>query len=165
MSLTPSHSCPPETLCKPSWSHSVANCILCSYLLLCQDVSPSLVKGQALRTMLVIIIIIFFFTEPSLRYSSWLSFPMARGISVPCYCFSVAQSCPTLCDPMDYSMPGFPVLPCLLKFAQTHVHWVGDAHQPSHSLSPLLFLPSIFPSIRERFFSGESALCIRWLNY
>ena len=40
---------------------------------------------------------------------------------------SVAQLCPTLCDPMDCSMPGFPVLHHLPEFAQTHVHWVGDA--------------------------------------
>ena len=55
-------------------------------------------------------------------------------------CCSVAQSCPTLCDPMDCSTPGFPVLHHLLEFAQTHVHWVGDAIWPSH---PLL-LPSPF---------------------
>ena len=41
----------------------------------------------------------------------------------------------TLCDPMDYSTPGFPVLHHLLEFAQTHVHRVGDAIQPSHPLS------------------------------
>ena len=57
-------------------------------------------------------------------------------------CFSVAQSCPTLCDPMDCSTPGFPVLHHLLELAQTHVHWVSDAIQPSHPLlptSPLAF--------------------------
>ena len=48
---------------------------------------------------------------------------------------SVAQSCPTVCDPMDCSTPGFPVHQQLLKLAQTHVHWVGDAIQPSHPLS------------------------------
>ena len=48
---------------------------------------------------------------------------------------SVAQSCPTLCDPMDCSMPGLPVHYQLLEFTQTHVHWVGDAIQPSHPLS------------------------------
>ena len=48
---------------------------------------------------------------------------------------SVPQSCPTLCDPMDCSMPGFPVRHQLLEFTQTHVHWVGDAIQPSHPLS------------------------------
>ena len=48
---------------------------------------------------------------------------------------SVAQSCPTLCDPMDFSTPGLPVHHQLLEFTQTHVHWVGDAIQPSHPLS------------------------------
>ena len=48
---------------------------------------------------------------------------------------SVAQSCPTLCDPMDYSTPGFPVHHQLPELTQTHVHQVGDAIQPSHSLS------------------------------
>ena len=65
------------------------------------------------------------------------------------YCCSIAKSCPTLCDPMYCSMPGFPVLYYLPKFVQTHVHWVSDAIQPSHLLSsrPLL-PPSVFPSIR-----------------
>ena len=43
--------------------------------------------------------------------------------------------CPTLCDPMDCSTPGLPVHQQLLEFPQTHVHWVGDAIQPSHPLS------------------------------
>ena len=47
---------------------------------------------------------------------------------------SVAQSCPTLCDPMDCSTPGFPVHHQLPEFTQTHVHWVSDAIQPSHPL-------------------------------
>ena len=47
------------------------------------------------------------------------------------YCCSVTQSCPTLCDPMDCSTLGFPVLYRLTKLAQTHVHWIGDAIQPS----------------------------------
>ena len=47
---------------------------------------------------------------------------------------SVPQSCPTLCDPMDCSTPGFPVYYQLPELAQTHVHWVGDAIQPSHPL-------------------------------
>ena len=49
--------------------------------------------------------------------------------------FSSAQSCPTLCDPMDCSMPGFPAHHQLSEFTQTYVHWVGDAIQPSHPLS------------------------------
>ena len=48
---------------------------------------------------------------------------------------SVAQSCLTLCDPMDCSTPGLPVHHQLPVFTQTHVHWVGDAIQPSHPLS------------------------------
>ena len=47
---------------------------------------------------------------------------------------SVAQSCPTLCDPMDGSTPGLPVHHQLPEFTQTHVHWVSDAIQPSHLL-------------------------------
>ena len=52
---------------------------------------------------------------------------------------SVTQSCPTLCDPMNCSMPDLPVHHQLSESTQTHVHWVGDAIQPSHpllSLSP-----------------------------
>ena len=48
---------------------------------------------------------------------------------------SVAQSCPTLCNPMNHSRPGLPVHHQLPEFTQTHVHWVGDAIQPSHPLS------------------------------
>ena len=48
---------------------------------------------------------------------------------------SVAQSCPTLCNPVNRSTPGLPVHHQLLEFTQTHVHWVGDAIQPSHPLS------------------------------
>ena len=48
---------------------------------------------------------------------------------------SVAQSCPTLCDPLNHSTPGLPVHHQLPEFTQTHVHHVGDAIQPSHPLS------------------------------
>ena len=57
-------------------------------------------------------------------------------------CCSVAKLCPTVCDPMNCSTPGFSVLHYLPEFAQTHVHWVGDAIQPFHPLSshsPLAF--------------------------
>ena len=53
----------------------------------------------------------------------------------PNYCYSVAKLCPTLCDPMDSSRPSFPVHHHLPELAETHVHWVGDAIQPSHPLS------------------------------
>ena len=48
---------------------------------------------------------------------------------------SVAQSCPTLCDPVNRSTPGVPVHHQLPEFTQIHIHWVGDAIQPSHPLS------------------------------
>ena len=54
----------------------------------------------------------------------------------PCCCRSVTKSYLTLCDPMDCSTPGFPVLHYLPEFVQIHVHWVGDATQPSHPLLP-----------------------------
>ena len=76
---------------------------------------------------------------------------------------SAARLCPTLWDPMDCSTPGFPVHHQLLDLAQTHVHCVGDANQPSHSLLPLLLPPSIFHIIRV--FSNESALRISWPKY
>ena len=76
---------------------------------------------------------------------------------------SVSQSFLTFCDPMDCSMPSFPVHHQLLELAQTHVHWVGNSIQPSHLCHPLLLLPSIFPSIRV--FSNESVLHIKWPNY
>ena len=76
---------------------------------------------------------------------------------------SVAQSCSTLCDPMDCSTPSFPVHHQLLELAQTHVHWVGDAIQHLILCRPLLLLPSIFPSIG--IFSNESVLHIRWPKY
>ena len=63
---------------------------------------------------------------------------------------SVAQSCPTLCDPMNRSTPGLPVHHQLLEFTQTQVHWVGDAIQPSHPLaspSP----PALNPSQHQSF--------------
>ena len=71
---------------------------------------------------------------------------------------SVAQSCPTLCDPMNLSTPGLPVHHQLPEFTQTHVHWVSDAIQPPH---PLLS-PSP-PSIRV--FSNELTPHMRWLKY
>ena len=78
-------------------------------------------------------------------------------------CCSVAKSCLTLCDPMDCSTSGFPVLHQLPELAQTHVHWVGDAIQPSYPVLPPSPLPSIFSCIRV--FSNESALHIRWPKY
>ena len=76
---------------------------------------------------------------------------------------SVAQSWTTLGNPMDGSMSGFPVHHQHSELAQTHVHWVSDAIQPSHPLSSPSLLPSIFPSIRV--FSKEAILHNRWPKY
>ena len=72
---------------------------------------------------------------------------------------SVAQSCPTLCDPVNRSTLGLPVHHQLPEFTQTHVHRVSDAIQPSHPLSS----PS--PPAPIWVFSNESALPMRWPNY
>ena len=76
---------------------------------------------------------------------------------------SVAQLCPTLCNPIHCSMQGLPVLHQLPEFTQTHVHRVSDAIHHLILCRPLLLLPSIFPSIRV--FSNESALHMRWPKY
>ena len=60
---------------------------------------------------------------------------MGLLLNLACCC-SVSKSCLTLWDPMYCSRPGFPVLHYLLEFAQTHIHWVDDAIQPFHPLSP-----------------------------
>ena len=79
------------------------------------------------------------------------------------WCCSATQSCPALCNSMNCSTPGFPVLLYLPEFAQTHVYWVNDAIQPSHPLSYPSPLAFIFPSVSV--FFNESTLCIRWPKY
>ena len=66
--------------------------------------------------------------------SSWV-LKGYRGLGKKCQFSSVTQSCPILCNPMDSSIPGFPVHHQLTELAQTYVHWVGDANQPSNLLS------------------------------
>ena len=88
----------------------------------------------------------------------------ALSIQLRLYQFSsVAQPCPTLCDPMNCSTPGLPVHHQLLESTQTHVH---ESVMPSSHLilcRPLLLLPPIPPSIKV--FSNESALHMRWPKY
>ena len=90
---------------------------------------------------------------------TWFSYGVQ--FLIDCCCCSVSKSCPTLCNPMDCSTPGISVQHQFPETEQTHVHWVGDAIQPSHPLSspsPPAF--SIFPSIRV--FFSESSFRIRW---
>ena len=70
---------------------------------------------------------------------------------------SVAQSCPTLCYPMNCSTPGLPVHHQLPEFTQTHVHWVSDAIQPSHPLSSLS-PPAPNPSQHQSLFQWVNSL-------
>ena len=93
----------------------------------------------------------------------WILILMNQFISCELLSSELAQLCPTLCDPMDGSMPGLPVHHQLPEFIQTHVHWVGDAIQLSQPLLSPSPPASIFPSIRV--FSNESALHIRWPKY
>ena len=76
---------------------------------------------------------------------------------------SVAQSCLTLCNPMDCSTPGLPVHHQLPEFTQTHTHWVGNAIQPLHPLSSLY--PPAFNLSQHQVFSNDSALLITWPKY
>jgi len=76
---------------------------------------------------------------------------------------SVAKSCPTLCDPMNHSMPGLPVHHQLPEFTQTHIHPVSDAIQPSHPLSSPS-PPAPNPS-QHWVFSNDSTLCMRCPKY
>ena len=93
-----------------------------------------------------------------MNFSSFVLEPSPKpGIS------SVAQSCPTVCDPMDCSMPGLPVHNKLLEFTQTHARQVSDAIQPSHPLSSPS-PPAPKPS-RIGVFSNESTLRMRWPKY
>ena len=76
---------------------------------------------------------------------------------------SVAQLCPTLCDPMDRSTSGFAVHHQLLEFTQTHVHRVGDAIQPSHPLSSPR--PPAFNLSQHQGLLNESVLHIKWPKF
>ena len=78
-----------------------------------------------------------------------------RPQTICCSRCSVAQLCPTLCDSMNCSTPGFPVLDHLPGLAQTHVHWVSDVIEPSH---PLSFLASGYFPMSLLFASGGQSI-------
>ena len=73
--------------------------------------------------------------DSSIYPSNSLALSLGSTYWSSCFCL-VAQSRPTLCNPVDCSTPGFPVLPHLLELTQTYVHWVSDVILPSHPLSP-----------------------------
>ena len=90
-------------------------------------------------------------------------FSLSNSILLLVQFSSVAQSCLTLCNPMNCGTPGLPVHHQLPEFIQIHVHQVDDAIQPSHPLlSPSPPTPN--PSQQEGL-SSESTLCIRWPKY
>ena len=126
-------------VCVCVWACVPACSVARLYLTLCDpmDCSP---PGSSIHEIL------------QARIPEWVAISSSRGSSWPsdwtwvyCVfctgrwilcCCTVAQSCLTLRDPMDCSTPGFPVPQHLPEFAQVHVHWIGDAIQPSHPLSP-----------------------------
>ena len=87
--------------------------------------SPAAIQSHLKVTLLILVLLLFLTHLQSL--------PPVKS----CWCSvsSVTQSCLTLCNLMDCSMPGLPVLYQLPELAQTHVHWVSNAIQPSHPLS------------------------------
>uniref|UniRef100_A0AC11DX56 Uncharacterized protein n=3 Tax=Ovis aries TaxID=9940 RepID=A0AC11DX56_SHEEP len=91
------------------------------------------------------------------------SFNNTASFKIFSHLSSVAKLCPTVCDPMNRSMPHLPVHHQLPEFTQTHIHRVSDAIQPSHPLSSPSPPAPIPPSIRV--FSNESALLMRWPKY
>ena len=87
----------------------------------------------------------------------WVLYKAKHRIAISSIQFSsVAQSCPTICHPMDCSTPGLPVHHQLLEFTQTHVHWVGDAIQTYHPLSSPS-PPTFNLSQHQRLFQGVTS--------
>ena len=97
--------------------------------------------------------------ETSFQGGSWCFFPLYHH----CCCL-VAQLCPTLCNPGDCTMPGFPILHCLPEFAQTHVLWVSDAlhcHTSCNSLPRWMELICVVSGI---LWTGYSECLLRRLS-
>ena len=125
-------------------THTQARCHI--ILSSCNQISGSQHFDNSHNTSLMFVLYLCFHIPLNLL----CLFPSSRPTNY-CFCIStlinkiestnhfssVAQSCPTLCYPMNRSTPGLPVHHQLPEFTQTHVHWVGDAIQPTHPLSPL----------------------------
>ena len=101
------------------------------------DVQAGFRKGRGTRDQIANIHWIMKKQESSRKKSTYVSLtsPKTLTVFISVQFSSVTQSCPTLCDPMNRSTPGFPVHHQLPEFTQTHVHQVSDAIQPSHPLS------------------------------
>ena len=122
-------------------------CVFCNYLLECLcytnlsfNLHSNFLSGWTTAFIIhlpvpvrIFLSYIFLFLAVAFSFLLKENFNVSCKVSVQ---FSSAvQSCPTLCDSMDCSMPGFPVHHQLPVLAQTHVHWIGDGIQPSHPLS------------------------------
>ena len=94
------------------------------------------------------------------NWNVWLNCLIQHLGHCSCYCCLVTHSCLALCDPMDCNTIGFPVLRYLLEFAQTHVHWVSDTIQPSHSVVPFSSCLLSFQAWRS--FPINSLDCNHW---
>ena len=105
---------------------------------------------------------------PGKLFSDFQTFQIIKFVNNSlCYCYSLfAKSYPTVWNPTGCSKPGFSVFRCLLELAQTHVHWVNDAIQPSHPLltpSPPAFSLSLHQSLFE--WVGSSHQVARVLEF
>ena len=98
-----------------------------------------------------------FSISPSSEYSGLISFRIDRFDLLDVQFSSVTQSCLTLCNPMNHSTPGLPIHHQLPESIQTHVHWVGDAIQPSHPL-PSPSPPALNLSQHQGLFKWVSSL-------
>ena len=146
------HRCPPQELCSPCYSKEkqMNNAYTLTdkhtYNDLFNVYFPLVVHQFWKKEYVVTVLMVAFPQAPSTP-----QLPLDIQFS------SVAQSCPTLCNPMGCSMPDFPVHHQLLELTQTHVHWVDDAIQPSHPLpSPSLLAFNL--SQRQDFFKWVSSL-------
>ena len=144
-----------QWLCLPShFSH-----VFTLVLLFFSEFSPCIIRNSYIPLSDHHLLCRTHFLCPS-NHSIYENIQCLDSITLSVQFSSVTQSCPTPCDPMNHSTPGLPVHHQLPESTQTHVHWGGDAIQPSHPLSPLLLLPPVLLSIRV--FSNESTLRMRW---
>ena len=115
---------------------------------------------MSLWSLHVVIVLHLGGTLSSCRTQNYVSdcdvYLLRRNWDSFCCCCSAAQACPALCNPMDCSTPGFPVLHSLPKLVQTHVHSVTDAIQPSCLLSSP-FPPACNLSQHQGFFQGVNS--------